>query len=1051
MKHSVRPPSVLADSVSASLDRSSNTRPELELDPFIHAFERARIVDPDVPLDDFLPPNDHPLRLIILCELVRVDIEFGWIRRQALSLGSYAVKFPELFDDPFCREQVVFEEYRQRREHGESPAPEEYRFTWDVDTEGWPGTEPEETAADETPDLGSCVLGDAFQSKFVSPAGDRPASPPLAWPKPGSRFLGFDLGQELGRGAFARVYLARQEAFASREVVLKLSTDHGGEPRSITPLQHTHIVPIYSVQQAEAFEAVCMPYLGAATLFDLLADLRTRDSVPTFGGDLFSSVRSRTRPASERVSSQSPSVAPASAPHSDEPHRKFLDRFGQGNYVETVLWIGARLGEGLAHAHARGILHRGLKPANVLLTDDGQPMLLDFQLPSENQSNAESRAKLSGKLPYMAPECLQQFLGTPGSIDKRSDVYSLGLILYELLAGRYPFARVSGSMPERLAGMLAQRQKGPGSLRAHNREVSLAAESIILKCLEPKPERRYQSAQELAEDIDRHLSHRPLKHAANTSVFERARKWARRHPRLSSRSTIAGFTLLVGLCLAGMLWMWNARLATVKATEQYLQFLPLKHEAELLVTLRQPDQDELPQDDELLRGIALSRELLDGYGVLDDPQWREDSKVRYLSIDQQRQLREHIGELLFFLARAESVLAEAGKPAERAERLRKALNYNHDAQEVYPSDQIPEPIEQQRDELTARLEDRPVPTPAREGSWTAREWYLAGSDRAAGGDFEGALPFVLRAVEQDPTLFSAWMVIGVARTALGRLDQAESAFTVALALNPASRRAAHFRGLGRYRQGLWDLAIADFSRVLAQEPTDGPALFHRAIARAKAGNLRGGVADLSAALESGFSPIRVYPERARLLAQLGEEEAAERDRQLILRQEPTEASGWIARANHRTESEPEAALADLEQALRLDPLSRRALRHQADLLADRLSRTDDAIAVLDRLLQLDPSLTGARARRGVWLARLGKREPALADAEASLQQSASPEIWFTVAKIYAQLSRDELADADRAMELLAAALEAGYGRDQLATDRDLAPLLDLPAFQKWVP
>src|SRR5207248_1178945 len=118
-------------------------------------------------------------------------------------------------------------------------------------------------------------------------------------------------------------------------------------------------------------------------------------------------------------------------------------------YVEAVLWIGARLADGLAHAHERGIIHRDLKPANMLLTDDGQPMLLDFNLSTNAAVRANpSAARIGGTLPYMSPEQLEAFQDGKTPMDGRSDLYSLGLIVFQLLTGTHPFPMRKGTIKE---------------------------------------------------------------------------------------------------------------------------------------------------------------------------------------------------------------------------------------------------------------------------------------------------------------------------------------------------------------------------------------------------------------------------------------------------------------------------------------------------------------------------------------------------------------------------------------------------------------------------
>lgn len=170
-----------------------------------------------------------------------------------------------------------------------------------------------------------------------------------------------------------------------------------------------------------------------------------------------------------------------------------------------VLRIGVQLAQGLAAAHAQGVLHRDLKPGNLRLTPDGRLKILDFGLARLAQVAAETRetrsatepvGRIAGTPPYMAPE---QLRGEPP--DPRSDIYSAGVVLYELATGRLPFE--SGQFV-RLADEILHSPPSPP--RAHNPHVSAGLENIILKALDKDPERRYQSAKEMAVDLER-LSH----------------------------------------------------------------------------------------------------------------------------------------------------------------------------------------------------------------------------------------------------------------------------------------------------------------------------------------------------------------------------------------------------------------------------------------------------------------------------------------------------------------------------------------------------------------
>ncbi len=378
-------------------------------------------------------------------------------------------------------------------------------------------------------------------------------------PKVGTKFLDFQLIAELGRGASGKVFLAQQGDLAGRYVALKVSADMFDESQTLAQLQHTNVVPIYSIHRVKPFLAVCMPYFGSTTIADVLGGLADCASFPKNGTEFVRILNDRQgtfgngSPAPWLEETQT-AIASADTTvevrggrrrkpeieHAAPPPRStnILESLKKQNYVEAVLWIVSRVAEGLAHAHERGILHLDLKPANILLTDEGQPMLLDFNLARDTKSSLKNAGPLlGGTVSYMSPEHIRAFRREKVSVDARSDLYALGLILYELLTGRPSFPTHDGPMKSVLERMLEDRAGPPPKVRDWNKAVSPAVESIVRRCLEPEPDRRYQNCQELIEDIRRQLNHEPLKYAPEPSLLERARKWFRRHPRLVSSST----------------------------------------------------------------------------------------------------------------------------------------------------------------------------------------------------------------------------------------------------------------------------------------------------------------------------------------------------------------------------------------------------------------------------------------------------------------------------------------------------------------------------------
>ena len=254
-------------------------------------------------LEGFLPTSEHPLYLSVLRELVRVDLEYGWQRHQPRSLEDYRRRFPALFADPASLEAVAFEEYRLRQQAGELPYPGEYRERFGVHTDDWP-VSPDTEGADADLEITRVVSSDgpsgsdlAYQAYLQAKAAAAVTQPTAeearersVRPRVGSKFLGFLLEEELGRGAFGHVYLAKQGELADRYVALKVSADLPGESQTLAQLQHTNIVPIYSVHRAPPFHAVCMPFLGRTTLADVLKELRVRDALPGSGKELVSTL-----------------------------------------------------------------------------------------------------------------------------------------------------------------------------------------------------------------------------------------------------------------------------------------------------------------------------------------------------------------------------------------------------------------------------------------------------------------------------------------------------------------------------------------------------------------------------------------------------------------------------------------------------------------------------------------------------------------------------------------------------------------------------------------
>jgi serine/threonine protein kinase/Tfp pilus assembly protein PilF len=1016
-----------------------------DVDPFVQAYESARRETGRALIRDHLPPAAHPAYIRTLAELVRVDLEYAWGGGRPKRVADYLDEFPELAAHPQLLGEVAYEEYRQRLEWGDRPDPQEYleRYgaddRWSTDVRDAPTAlvpiQPVGPDSNETAGRAPDADGSSVRSASSGPAGVA-----ATFPEVGGEFLGFRLIDELGRGAFGRVYLACQGDLADRLVALKVTADESGEPRTLAQLQHTNIVPIYSFHKAGRLQVVCMPYYGRTTLADVISGLRGEPSLPASGEHFVSTLNNR-RSATQTDNRPRP-TGPGNAPLAEKEYvppvatNEVLDRLVRLSYVEAVLWLVSRLAEGLAYAHDRGVIHRDLKPANVLLTDEGQPMLLDFNL--ADNWNAPEAAQVGGTLQYMSPEQLDVFRGRAGPVGPGSDVYALGLILFELLAGRHPFPAPTGPLSDALATAAERRRAGPPRLRPLNPAVSPAVEAIVLGCLAADPSDRYRSARALQEDIERHLAHLPLRHVAEPSVRERVSKWARRHPRLTSSGVVAGVAAAVIIGLAAALWGLSERNARHEAVVQLTGFRSEKKGLEATLGVGTTDPTVLDE------AVAASRRALARYGVPDDPGWDTRAVVAKLPEDDRQSLRRDVGELLFLTARATAIRADR-------DSLTEAARLNELAARCFPADDVPGALRAQGADIRGLLTGgAPALVPQDAEPRTAREAYLAAADLVAKRQFKAALPLARRAVDGEPGSFGAWFTLAHCYSGLGQDAKAEAAYDACLALAPEFYWSYFNRGLARHRQRDYAGAVSDFDAALRLRPAATDACVNRALARQALQDYAGAVADLTRALDGGAPQTRVYFIRARLHSLMKDSAAAKADLAAGLKLTPTDEQSWVARGLARADADPAAALADFEKALELNPASRAALQNKAHALAEKLGRTADAIRVLDRVVELYPDYLPGRGGRGVLHARLGDRAKALADAEECLRRDREPRTVYQVAGIYALTSRAEAADRAEALRLLASALGKGYGADLVDRDSDLDPIRGDHEFKRLV-
>ncbi|MCI0684074.1 MAG: serine/threonine protein kinase [Gemmataceae bacterium] len=399
---------------------------------------------------------------------------------------------------------------------------------------------------------------------LLETSAQQPAAAP---PEVGDTLGPFQLLAELGRGGVGRVFLARQAALGDRPVVLKVTPRAGREHVALARLQHTHVVPLHAAHDdpIRDLRILCMPYFGCANLAGVLDALRGRPVDQRSGRALIAAV--------DDLQAGAPVSLPARGPARDV--------LAQSSYVEAICRIGVCLADALHYAHERGLVHLDLKPSNILLAVDGQPMLLDFHLAQAPLAAGEHAPVWLGGTPaYMPPEqraaleAASRGQPVPAPVDGRADLYALGVVLHEALTGQMPNPSPPAPLPSGARGEIGAPPHTPREIRAlpptraHllNPHVSLGLSDIIHACLEPRPERRYPSAAALAADLHRHLNHQPLLNVANRSLMERWRKWRRRRPHGLVLGTMFVAMLAAALAVGLTLWdRWTTQLGQARA------------------------------------------------------------------------------------------------------------------------------------------------------------------------------------------------------------------------------------------------------------------------------------------------------------------------------------------------------------------------------------------------------------------------------------------------------------------------------------------------------
>ncbi len=455
-----------------------------------------------------LSPHTESRGESIDIETLLDDLRQRWARGEPARAEEYCVRYPQLRSQKQDLLDMLYQEMVLREGHGETPTLSDYlarfpdmepelRVQFEIekamDQQAVESELPEEKSLQDTVDFDTTGAPNPALLETIDTGGS--PSPATAPSKSLHKQFGdYELLDEIARGGMGVVYKARQTK-ANRIVALKmiLAASLAGpeeirrffaEAEAAASLDHPNIVPVFDVGETSGRHYFSMAFVDGDSLADVV----------------------REEPLEPRRAAQ----------------------------------LISQVAKAVEYAHKKNVIHRDLKPANILLERDGTPRVTDFGLAKriEADSNLTATGQVMGTPSYMPPE---QALGEP--VGRLADVYSLGAVLYHLLTARPPFR--TASVVETLRQVVDQRPVAPSQLNA---AIDRDLETIVLKTLEKDAGRRYQSATEMAEDLDRYLAREPIK-ARPISSVERALRWARRN---KAYAALMSFLILSLVAIAGV-------------------------------------------------------------------------------------------------------------------------------------------------------------------------------------------------------------------------------------------------------------------------------------------------------------------------------------------------------------------------------------------------------------------------------------------------------------------------------------------------------------------
>ncbi len=835
----------------------------------------------------------------------------------------------------------------------------------------------------------------------------------------------YHIVEELGRGGMGIVYRARDPQL-DREIAIKmlLHEEEGSqeaverflrEARAAANLDHPNIVHIHDIGVCDNRHYFTMDYVDGSSFDAMLDDIRV-PSPSSIG-------------SSATIPGEGPLAEPVPPPPVPRPTQE-IPAAKRAEVSRRGIVVLAQIARALHLAHTQGIIHRDLKPENILLTADGVPKLTDFGLAKEfGKQNEKKKMTVTGTVMgtpwYMSPE---QAAGEIDRLGPASDIFSLGVILYELITGTRPFNE------ETVPGTLhAVMEKDPVPPRRVVPGVHKDLQTICLKALAKEPSRRYATALLFAEELERHLAGEPIS-ARPTSLTYLVWNRVQKHRYVAS-VVVAG---VIALVLGGTAAAWGIykyRAATAETDEERRAKAALaerqerRHRAEGLCAEGKAKLDEVADPLGKRDYAAADRFLEEGFGLLAkaieaDPEYAEAYLARargkrlagrpepaFADVEKALSLVARMPEALYLRAvlRIERYSGGLlGDPADgaileesaaRDEKEKALADLKELAKTGYRG--LPGWMASHCRGATALLEGKPLLAVEELGKVIAENgglWdvhFQRGLAQEKASDWEAAKKSYSECLRRNPRHAAAWINRGRLMTAVD-YDQAVRDFTEGIGLDPTNSRAWFHRGHVYYHMGKFKESLDDNDKAIDLDPTFAAAFNGRGLVFLKLEKVEEAIADFGRAIQAEPDCVTYYRNRAGAhLSKCHHPEALE-DYDKAMKLAPRDAVSFYQRGGYWSHMKQwQKSLEDYTEALTIKSDFPEAHVNKANVLA-QLGKWDDAIAECTAALDLHPKsrdpLGKAYLNRGIAWYNKKQYEKAKEDFQRALQADPSGEM-----------------------------------------------------------